>query len=69
MSDSLEVPVKVESVPKLSSDLKYVGVLLVGDIPYRVSGRVKKNRFVGYGMEDTSRYGFGAAMYIDKVIF
>lgn len=55
MSVSLEVPVKVEAVHKLSSDLKYVGMLLAGDIPYRVSGRVKKDRFVGYGMGDTSR--------------
>ena len=42
ISDSLEVPVKLEAVPKLSSDLKYVGVFLAGDIPYRVSGRVKR---------------------------
>ena len=44
-----------------------LSVLLAGEKPYRVPVRVKNNGWMGYGMGDSSGFGFGATFYIDRV--
>ena len=69
ITDDGEAPVKIEAMTRLKSDLTAFSVLLAKGEPYRVPTRVKKNGWVGYGMSDASRDGFGAAFYIDGAFF
>ena len=69
ITDDGEAPVKIEAMTRLKSDLTAFSILLAKGEPYRVPTRVKKNGWVGYGMSDASRDGFGAAFYIDGAFF
>ena len=43
MSEDPDAPSKVNSIPRLKGDLVALRLLLVGEIPYRVLVRVKRN--------------------------
>ena len=60
-----QAPVNISAVPRLKSDLETISFLLEWKYPTRAPVRVTTTGWVGYGIEDASGDGFGAALFVE----
>ena len=63
ISDDVKIPLKVKAIPLLKSNIIALGVLLAGEIPYRIPTRIL-GIFLSYDIYDTSSDSFGGVSYI-----